>query len=414
VSTTTAGGRSTAIDEASPPVAASGNGRAGAPPDAPPGPDRPRRRRAIAVGAFLVLVVGAVAAWRFIPWGSTVSTDDAFIAANVSPVSARVEGRVERVLVTDNQLVNAGDVLVVLDPRDLQARVDQARAALEVATSARAAADTNVEWTKGSVNAAVTEAQAQIESAQALIAQARAEVEALRSQADLAGAELARTRELQQQAAVTNQELLRAQAAAATATSNLVAAQRRVSAATAEAATAQARLVSARADLQRIDVARAQAQQAAAAADRARAELHAAELSLSYATITAPIAGRVTSRSVEPGQWARAGSSLLALVPRDVYILANFKETQLGHIRPGQPARVRIDAYPAETFPAHVDSIQAGSGAAFSLLPPENATGNYVKVVQRVPVKIVFDQPPDPERFVLGPGMSVVPRVTVR
>jgi membrane fusion protein (multidrug efflux system) len=129
--------------------------------------------------------------------------------------------------------------------------------------------------------------------------------------------------------------------------------------------------------------------------------------------VNAPIDGWVTHRSVDPGNFVQVGQALMALVPQNVYVLANYKETQLRHIRPGQPVRIHVDAYDAD-FPGHVDSIQAGAGAAFSLLPPENATGNYVKVVQRVPVKIVFDQTPDPQRYRLGPGMSVVPRVDVR
>jgi membrane fusion protein, multidrug efflux system len=144
-----------------------------------------------------------------------------------------------------------------------------------------------------------------------------------------------------------------------------------------------------------------------------RQRLNEATLQLSYTTITAPEAGRVTRRAVEEGMFVQPGQQLMAIVTDDLWVVANFKETQLAHIRPGEPVDIRVDAYPGHRFRGHVDSIQAGTGARFSLLPPENATGNYVKVVQRVPVKIVFDEPPDPN-FPLGPGMSVVPRVHVR
>jgi membrane fusion protein (multidrug efflux system) len=138
-----------------------------------------------------------------------------------------------------------------------------------------------------------------------------------------------------------------------------------------------------------------------------------AELQLSYTKIYAPVCGRVTRRSVEVGDYVGIGQELMAIVPDDVYVTANFKETQLTYMRPGQPVEIRIDAFPKKRFTGHVDSIQRGSGAAFSLLPPENATGNYVKIVQRVPVKIVFDEPPDPS-YPIGPGMSVVPEVKIR
>ena len=164
---------------------------------------------------------------------------------------------------------------------------------------------------------------------------------------------------------------------------------------------------------QELDHAIAAERTAAASLEAARQRLNQATLQLSYTTITAPEAGRVTRKAIEEGMFVQPGQQLMALVTDDLWVVANFKETQLQHIRPGQPVDIRVDAYPRHRFRGHVDSIQAGTGARFSLLPPENATGNYVKVVQRVPVKIVFDEPPDPQ-FPFGPGMSVVPRVHVR
>jgi len=160
-----------------------------------------------------------------------------------------------------------------------------------------------------------------------------------------------------------------------------------------------------------IDVLKTQRQQMAGQLEQARAVKEEADANLARTQVTAPIAGRVTKLMAAKGAYAQAGQSLMMFVPREVWVTANFKETQLAEMRPGQPVSISIDAYPDRTFAGHVDSIQSGSGSAFSLLPPENATGNYVKVVQRVPVKIVFDQPPD---VLLGPGMSVVPNVKVR
>ncbi len=153
--------------------------------------------------------------------------------------------------------------------------------------------------------------------------------------------------------------------------------------------------------------------QATAQIGQLEAAVRQAELDISYTKISAPESGRITRKSVEPGAYVQVGQTLFSVVPDRAWVVANFKENQLRHMRPGQPARIRVDAYPDRVFNGHVDSIQAGSGARFSLLPPENATGNYVKVVQRVPVKILFDDPPEPDRP-LGPGMSVVPEVTVR
>ena len=176
---------------------------------------------------------------------------------------------------------------------------------------------------------------------------------------------------------------------------------------------AQARLASARAAPDQVDFSRAQADQVAGKIAQLEATVRLAQLDLSYTKLYAPESGRITRKSVEPGSYVQVGRTLFSIVPDRVWVVANFKETQLRHMRPGQPATVQVDAYPDKLFRGHVDSIQAGSGAAFSLLPPENATGNYVKVVQRVPVKIVIDETADPQH-VLGPGMSAVPEVRVR
>ncbi len=200
----------------------------------------------------------------------------------------------------------------------------------------------------------------------------------------------------------------------------------RLAQARANLAAAEAEAIRARADARRYeslyqgrnvsqqdrDNAVAKDRTAGAQTSQLQAAVHQAELDLSYTKLYAPVGGRITRKNVEPGDYVQVGQALLSVVPERVYVIANFKETQLIHIRPGQPVEISVDAYPGKQFHGHVDSIQAGSGAAFSLLPPENATGNYVKVVQRVPVKILIDDPPDPA-YVLGPGMSVVPTVKV-
>jgi len=278
------------------------------------------RWKLVAAGAAGAAVVGLVA-YLFLR-APTESTDDAFIEAHVVPVSAKISGHVARVLTDDNLNVKAGDVLVEIDPRDFQTRVDQARA--------KAAAD---------------------------------RAEAAKTQADLA----------------------------------------------------RAKALFAKDEASRQDLDHAQAAADAAAADLAESEaaLRQTELDLSYTKITAPEDGRVTRKSVEAGAYVQVGQAMLALVPHESWVVANFKETQLTKMRPGQPAEVVVDAYPDQKLRGHVDSIQDGTGARFSLLPAENATGNYVKVVQRVPVKIVLDEALSGGRL-LAPGMSVEATVNLK
>lgn len=223
-----------------------------------------------------------------------------------------------------------------------------------------------------------------------------------------AGLEAARKK-----AAAAQAQVAAAQAAARVAEGNVLSAQSQAAEAQSAVAQSQARLAAAQAGPQQVAVSEAQARVAAAQVDEAAAAVDQSKLQLSYTTVPAPIAGRVTHKAVEPGAYVQVGQSLLALVPDDIWVVANFKETDLSSIQPGQPVDVRVDVYPGKTFKGRVDSVQAGSGAAFSLLPPENATGYFIKVVQRVPVKIVFDEPLDLNVYHLGPGMSVVPTVSV-
>ncbi len=322
---------------------------------------RQRRRPVLIVAALIILGIVAAVTW----WLNTSgyeTTDDAFIDARTVSISAQVGAAIVDVPVTDNQLVEAGAVLLRLDDRDYKAQVDQSKANIA-----------NIE--------------AQLAAQQARIEQA--EKQAAESQANLVFAQQQEERytDLVKKGAVTVEQ---AQQYA----SGLRQAQANFSATQANAIATEKQL----------PVLQAQRKQA-------DAQLELAEANLSRTVITAPVAGRVARLTAAKGNYASVGQALLMFVPRDVWITANFKETQLLTIKPGDPVDIRIDTYPDRTFKGHVDSIQAGSGTAFSLLPAENATGNYVKIVQRVPVKIVFDKPPD---VLLGPGMSVVPTVRTK
>jgi len=268
-------------------------------------------------------------------------------------------------------------LLLEIDPRDFQAKLDQTRAIL-------AAAQSRLE-----------QAQAQFAVDRAKTGEEQANVAAAAAESEHATADAKRFQAVGT-LGVSDSQL------------DLSATQARSSAADLEAARSKLLAAQAQEHLDRATIA-----SAAAAVAGVEAAVRQGGLDLSYTRVTAPVAGVVTHRSVEPGAYVQAGQSLLAIVPRQVWVVANFKETQLTHMSRGQPVDLTMDAYPQLKLQGHVDSIQAGSGATFSLLPPENATGNYVKVVQRVPVKIVLDRLPGAP-FVLGPGMSVVPEVRVR
>jgi membrane fusion protein (multidrug efflux system) len=273
----------------------------------------------------------------------------------------------------------------------------------------------------------VQQAQAQVNAAQAELVRANADVaryqelyskdEVSRQRLDQAIA-TARTAEAQLQAArekvaAASSQVTEMQAAQNASAENARKAQAQIAAAQAQVQEAQGRFAQANTAPQQVAVSEAQAQTASASIEQLQAAVAQAELELSYTKIYAPDTGRVTHKSVEEGALVQSGQPLMAIVPGDVWVTANFKESQIGSMQPGQPVEITVDAYPDKTFKGHVDSIQAGTGTRFSLLPAENATGNYVKVVQRVPVKIVFDEPPDP-RHMLAPGMSVEPEVKIR
>lgn len=319
------------------------------------------------------------------------TTDDAFLDANTVTIAPKVAGRIQAVQVDDNEAVKKGDLLVQIDPRDLQVELDQKRAALD---SAKA----NVNLIKASVDLF----QTQIATAEATVKQSQAEAAASQALAERAASDLKRAQELIGNRTISPQEFDTAKASAAAAEANLKAALEK-------AASDQSKVAQAQAQFQagRMGYERAQAQ-----TRQAEWDVQAAQLNVSYTQVKAPEDGRVTKKSVEKGNYVQAGQSLMALVPNRLFVTANFKETQLVHIRANQPVRITIDSLAGQAFNGHVGSVMAGSGARFSLLPPENAVGNYVKVVQRVPVKILFDEPLN-TGHTLGPGMSVVPSVQV-
>ena len=348
-------------------------------PEIVPPPPRKRGRRLklilSGVGALILLVVVIIYYQIFI--APYESTDDAFVDGYVAVISPRVPGQVTRLQVIDNQEVKEGDVLVEIDPRDYEASLAQARADLAVARSQS------------------DQAQAQVTVSETKVAQAQAVLAAADAEAQRAEADLKRYQSVEVRA-VSKSAFDLVQAQARTAAANVVAAESQTNAADADVA-----------------LSRTGVEAATAAVGQAQAKLQQAELNLSYTKIVAPVDARVTARTVQTGNYVQPGQALLALVPKDVWVTANFKETQLTYMQPGQPVTLSVDAYPGRKFHGRVDSLQAGTGARFSLLPPENAVGNYVKVVQRVPVKIVFDGPL-PTNLDIAPGMSVVPEVRVK
>jgi len=337
---------------------------------------RARRRAVLVVTALIIALIAAVVVW----WVNTSgyeSTDDAFIDARTVSISSQINAAIVDVPVTDNQSVEAGGVLVRLDDRDYKAQVDQAQAQVDQAAASI-----------GNVDAQIAAQQSRIEEADKQANQAHAALTFAQQQNE-------RYQTLVKNGAATVEQ-----------------AQQYASGLLQSEATYAAALANAIATKKQLPVLQAQRSLTMAQLEQARANLEQASANLSRTTITAPVAGRVARLTATKGNYAAVGQALIMFVPRDVWVTANFKETQLMALRPGQPVDIRVDAYPQYRFTGHVDSVQPGSGTAFSLLPAENATGNYVKIVQRVPVKIVFDQVPD--GVLLGPGMSVVPTVTTK
>jgi membrane fusion protein, multidrug efflux system len=336
-----------------------------------------RRHPVLAPVGLIALLLAAAAGYLY--WDHTShfeSTDDAFIAARQFAIAPKVAGYITAVPVTDNQHVNKGDVIAQIDQRDFRTALAQAQAQV-------AAAEAGIH----NIDAQISMQDAQISASQAQVGQAQANME-------LARVTWGRDQPLVNKGWATAQQ-------GTTDVQNLKAQQAGVDSAQAALKVAQ----------RQIDTLRAQRASAEASLAQAQAQLDQANLNLSYTTVTADQPGRVVNLSGAVGQYAQAGTNLTMFVPDEIWVVANYKETQLDRMRPGQPVDLEIDAYPERHFRGHLDSVQPGSGPAFSLLPPENATGNYVKIVQRVPVKLILDNPPTDVS--LGPGMSVVPTARV-
>jgi membrane fusion protein, multidrug efflux system len=393
------------------------------------------RRPRVRIGAgVVVLAIVAIAIWYFVTAGRE-TTDDAQVDAHVTQLASRVGGPVLRVPVVDNQKVEIGALLVQIDPRDYQIAVDKARADLADAEASAAAAQSNVPITSTTASSNLLTARGGVELAQGGVAGAEQELDAARArlattQAQLREAEANATKsardverlrgllakdEVSQQQFESTEAAANAQKAATdsarsqvtAAESGVKVAQTKVQQARTGEAQARAELRTSQTGPQQVAATKARAAAAEAHVQQMKATLAQAELMLQYTTVKAPIKGIVSRKSVEVGQIVQAGQPLMAIIPlEDVWVTANFKETQLANMRPGQKASVSVDAYGGRTFNGHVDSIAAATGARFSLLPPENATGNYVKVVQRVPIKIVLESGQDPAQL-LRPGMSV-------
>ena len=415
----------------------------------------PRKRAVRLAGIGLAVIVAASGGLYYFHARGYESTDNAFIEGSVIQVSPRVAGQVFRVYVQDNQHVNGGDPIAEIDARDYEARLAEARARLADISARADGAQSNLLLTSTVTDAVLTQvgaaagaAQDQVQvlqagAAQAVAAiraadadrgQAEAQQAAAEAEASRATGDAVRYRALYAKDEISKQQLDRAETQARAAAATLDAAAQATEAAQAHLAQARAAQASTQAGLrqaekqvvqaqgrvseaksapQQIQVRHADVIALRAGIAQALASVRQAELALSYTRIYAPESGYITRKAVEPGNFVQPGQPLAALVSDRLWVVANFKETQLTRMRPGQPATLKLDAYPQLRLRGHVESLQSGTGAYFSLLPAENATGNYVKVVQRVPVKIALDGAP-PAGYRIGPGMSVEPEVKVQ
>ncbi|MHC1790486.1 HlyD family efflux transporter periplasmic adaptor subunit [Solidesulfovibrio sp.] len=390
----------------------------------PEGPPANRKKSVLILAAAAIAALGL---GYYLYARGSVATDDAFVDGRIHPITPRVAGYVDAAPVEDNQLVAAGDVLAVLDPTDYEVALAQARADLAAAESQLAAQELGVPLQRSQTSSKVTSAQAQLESEQRSLEQATKERDAaiqdaaqIEAQLDQDKLDWSRISILRHKDAVSQSDL-------DTIENKRRAHEAQLRAARAKAEGAGRRLESILADIKRLrsEIVLAQTgeeqaviQTKEAAAQQAKAELarqkvKQAELNLSYTRIVSPVAGHVTKKQVESGRLVAAGQALMTVVPLDpaeLWVTANFKETQLKDVRPGQPVSIVVDTYPDQPITGVVESIMAGTGSVFSLFPTENASGNYVKIVQRIPVKIVFDKtnaPLPPLRL----GMSVVPTI---
>jgi membrane fusion protein (multidrug efflux system) len=369
-------------------------------------PNRARRIYFIIAVAVVVLLIGYVI-YALMTSGKE-TTDDAQVAADVVPVAARVAGQVVAVYIRENQLVHRGDLIAEIDPSDAQVKVAQAQGDLDTALAQAADADARVAIARANAQGGFTAAQAGVQSskdsadsAAAAISEARAAVARAEANAEKARLDYARAQELGAKGDISSSQVDAARAAHETAQADLAQARARLrevenqyQAAQSNIKQAQGRFVQSAPVAAQVAAAEAQARLAHAKVQTARAALQSAQLTLSYTKITAPVDGLASKLSVHPGSYVTVGQPIVQLVPRQTYVIANFKETQLKSMRVGQRAVIKVDALGGKQFEGRVESVSGGTGATFSLLPPDNASGNFVKVVQRIPVRISWNGPP--------------------
>jgi len=363
------------------------------------------------LGIIIIVAVIATLVWRY--YAVRETTDDAQIDGHIAPVSARVSGTAVNVYVEDNVYVRAGDLLAQLDPKDYQVAVTRAESELADAEANARAAGTGVPVMYTSTSSTLQTAEANLSAAQKEVDAAEARLRDAEARHNLAVQDLQRFKQLVSKQEIPQQRYDNAVTAEQQAAAGVDAAQAEVLSAQSHVRQAEAQVAGAKTVPQQVAITRSRAGAAEAQVQRARAALEQAQLNLQYTTVRAPVSGIVDKRSVEPGQTVQPGQPLFAIVMiDDLWVTANYKETQLRDMRPGQSATISVDAT-GKKYKGHVESIGGATGARFSLLPPENATGNFVKVVQRIPVRIAIDPNQDPQHA-LRPGMSVEPTVITK
>jgi membrane fusion protein, multidrug efflux system len=388
---------------------------------------KPRSRTKILLAAAAVLLVSAAAAMGYYFFAGSESTDDAQIDGYVNPISSRISGYITNVYVDDNQYVKAGTLLARIDPTDYEVALGSAQATLANDRATADASQVNIPITSVNTTSTMASAEADVDNSRAGISAAEKALAGARAALVQAQANNAKAQDdvKRYKPLVDKQEIPEQLYTQAVETGNATAAYVDVAAANVQAdqdAVTQAQgkfnqavaaLESARTGPQQVRIQQSRALAATALADKSKRAVEQAHLNLNYTRIVAPVDGLVAKRSVQVGQYVVPGQQLLAVIPLDdIWVTANFKETQLKNVLPGERVQIFVDAYDRD-YSGHVESIAGGTGAIFSLLPPENATGNYVKVVQRVPVRLRFDPGQDPEHR-LRPGLSVVPKVNVK
>lgn len=417
--------------------------KANSSPGGPKLPTKSLKKVALAVSALIILLGACFVAYNGISRIGTVQdTDDAYVTGHLHQVSTRISGTVDRVLVDDNQHVEKDQVLVVLDGRDFQIKVDRALSALRKAERQAAVAKSSIQFAsetatgqditaRGSVSnaeSAIARAEQGVKQAFARLEAAKSDVGARQAERARAEADFNRFQSLSQEGAVSKQQadlarrdFVVAEKAQESAVQRVHEAEATYQQAIESVSSARAALTQSKGQLQlakassvQTNINQGQYEASAAAIDEARVALKEAQLNLSYTTITAPTSGRIGKKAVETGQRVEPGQSLLTIVSDDVWVVANFKETQLAQMQPGQKVGIKVDSFPAKKFEGTVDSVAPGSGSSFSVLPSDNATGNFTKIVQRVPVKILFDEKSlGIFKNRLVPGMSAVVDVAV-